>query len=154
GLVAPGSTAEAAGIKPGDVLKELDGKPIANEAQMRIVLATKYEGDTITVKLLRDKEEVTLPNLKLLPPAAAAPMAFLGILPRRDARGGGVEFRGVSPRSRGGAGGLRGGARIMKRGAGGRPPRAFSGAGQLDEMLAGLRGGTEVKVEVKRKDGK
>src|SRR5262249_42571747 len=61
--VAPGSTAAKAGFKPGDIVKEIDGKPVLNMAQVLHRLGTKYEGDTVAVKLLRGKEEINHPKL-------------------------------------------------------------------------------------------
>ena len=63
--VAPDSTAARAGIKPGDIIKEIDGVPVVRQAQVMHLLGPKYEGDTISVKLQRGKEEINLSNLKL-----------------------------------------------------------------------------------------
>lgn len=52
--------AAKAGIEPGDVITEVNGKPVTSRDELiRIVTATK-PGTTIPVKLLRDKKERTV----------------------------------------------------------------------------------------------
>ncbi len=52
--------AAKAGIQPGDVIIEVNGKPIANRDELtRIVTGTK-PGTTIPVTLVRDKKQVTV----------------------------------------------------------------------------------------------
>ncbi len=52
--------AAKAGIQPGDVITEVNGKPIANRDELtRIVTGTK-PGTTIPVALVRDKKQVTV----------------------------------------------------------------------------------------------
>jgi serine protease Do len=52
--------AAKAGIEPGDVIVEFNGKPIANRDDLiRIVTGTK-PGSTVPLKLLRDKKERTV----------------------------------------------------------------------------------------------
>ncbi|MCU0704376.1 MAG: PDZ domain-containing protein [Fimbriiglobus sp.] len=64
GSVTEGGPAEKAGIKEGDLIVEVDGKPVANIQDQRTILATKKEGDKVKVKLKRGEEtkelEVTL----------------------------------------------------------------------------------------------
>ena len=47
------------------VIIEVDGKAVLNHAQLLHAMGPKYEGDTITVKVKRDKEEKTFANLVL-----------------------------------------------------------------------------------------
>ena len=58
--VMPGSPAEAAGIRPGDVLVALDGVPIADLRSYSAALKAHQPGDTVELKLQRDGEEVVL----------------------------------------------------------------------------------------------
>src|SRR5262249_8122341 len=79
--VAPDSAALRAGIKPGDIITELNGVPVVRQAQILHVLGSKYEGDTASVKVLRGKDELQFADLKLTGPLSAFICPFLGILP-------------------------------------------------------------------------
>ena len=61
----PGSAADKAGINPGDRIAEIDGKPVETQVQLQNGLASKYEGDTIAVKIDRAGKEVNLPAVAL-----------------------------------------------------------------------------------------
>ncbi|MDX5629486.1 MULTISPECIES: serine endoprotease DegQ [unclassified Brenneria] len=52
--VLPQSAAAKAGIKAGDVLTSLDGKPIGSFAELRAKIGTTAPGKTVKVGLLRD----------------------------------------------------------------------------------------------------
>jgi S1-C subfamily serine protease/dienelactone hydrolase len=156
--VAPGSPAEKAGIKAGDTLTEVAGKPVANHAQVLHQLGTRYEGDTITVKLQRDGKEVTPPPLTLSGVVAAFGQSFLGILPVRDDPAPGVEVRYVYPKSPAEAAGIKEGDRLVKVGpvaAPGQPAvlQPVAGRDALLALLENVAPGTELRFEVKRKDG-
>lgn len=151
--VAPESAASRAGFKPGDVILEVDGKPVANMAQLRHLLGPKYEGDTMTVKVRRDKEVVQLPPLTLTGSLTAFVFPFLGVVPVRDDPEPGEEVRYVYPNSPAAAAGLKPGDRIMKVGLTADALRAFSGRDQLTQLLGALPPNTEIHLEVVRKDG-
>jgi S1-C subfamily serine protease len=156
--VAPGSAAEKAGLKPGDVIKAVDGKEVVNYAQMLHQLGSRYEGDTVNLKIVRAKKEVDVKNLVLGSPEASAPQAFLGILPMRDDPEPGVAIRYVYPKSPAEAANLKEGDRIMKIAAPLAPPAAppvpiTRGRDQLLGLLELARPGQELTVEVKRKGG-
>lgn len=53
------STAEEAGMKEGDVITAIDGKPVNKMAELQEVLAKKRPGDKVTVTYLRDKKKAT-----------------------------------------------------------------------------------------------
>ncbi len=58
--VADGGAAEKAGIKPGDVIVEYNGRPVPNTNELvKMVIASK-PGTAVPVKILRDKKEETL----------------------------------------------------------------------------------------------
>jgi S1-C subfamily serine protease/predicted esterase len=156
GTVAPDSPAAKAGMQAGDVILEIDGKPVADYTKLLTVLGPKYEGDTVSVKLRRDKKELTFENLKLMGELATLPTAFLGVVPVRDDPELGVEVRYVFPKSPAEAAGIKPGDRIMKIGPGeGRGAlQAFSGRDALVAILDGIAPATDVKLELKRKDGK
>lgn len=58
--VLPGSPAEKAGIKAGDVISEFDGEHVRGIAQLRRLLAETPAGATANVGLLRDGRKVEL----------------------------------------------------------------------------------------------
>ncbi|MFM2479279.1 Do family serine endopeptidase [Celerinatantimonas sp. MCCC 1A17872] len=55
--VMPKSGAEKAGLKPGDIIISLDGKPIHNFSELRARVATKGSGTTIELGIIRDGHE-------------------------------------------------------------------------------------------------
>jgi len=153
GSIQPNSAAAKAEMKVGDVITEVDGKVVRNMAQLLHALGPKYEGDTVNLTLKRGNEEIKLQNVRLGGPGEAAPLAWLGILPMRDDPEPGLEVRYVYPKSPADAAGLKAGDRIEKLGVGAAPPAPFSGRDQFQQRLVNLLAGTEVKLEVKRKDG-
>jgi S1-C subfamily serine protease/predicted esterase len=152
--VAPDSAAQRAGIKAGDLLTEINGARVARQAQILHLLGDKYEGDTVSVKILRGKEELNFANLKLTGPLSAFICPFLGILPIRDDPDLGEEIRYVFPSSAAEAAGLKAGDRILKVAVADDPLRPFSGRDELTEILDHLMPGMEIKLEVDRKESK
>jgi serine protease Do len=53
------SAAEEAGMKEGDVITAIDGKPVNKKAELQEVLAKKRPGDKVSVTYLRDKKKAT-----------------------------------------------------------------------------------------------
>jgi serine protease Do len=60
GDVLPNSPAEKAGIKPGDVITEFDGKPISDANSLRLLTSQESPGTKALVKLLRGGSEKTV----------------------------------------------------------------------------------------------
>jgi putative serine protease PepD len=58
--VVPGSPAEAAGVRPGDVLIALDGAPLVDVRGYSAALKSHRAGDNVELKLQRDGEELVL----------------------------------------------------------------------------------------------
>ena len=58
--VTPGGPGAHAGIKPGDIISELDGKPVTNSAHFRNSVAALSPGTKVELKLWRDKKETTV----------------------------------------------------------------------------------------------
>jgi S1-C subfamily serine protease/predicted esterase len=160
GTVSPDSAAAKAGIKPGDTIVQLDGKPVANYSQLQHILGPKYEGDTIAVTIRRDGQDIDIPAVTLSGAVTAFVNPFLGILPMRDDPEPGVEIRFVFPDSPAAKAGLKAGDRIVKIGAAERPDQppppltALPGHARnaLAAAIAGLTPGTDLRLEVKRKD--
>ena len=60
GLVAKGKPAAKAGIEPGDVILEFNGKPVKNRDELVATVVNTKPGTTVQVKILRDKSEKTV----------------------------------------------------------------------------------------------
>lgn len=58
--VTKGSAAEKAGIRKGDVILRIDGKPVSDLADVRINMLDKRPGDQLQVQILRDQESLDL----------------------------------------------------------------------------------------------
>ena len=59
--VVKGGPAEAAGLKVGDVIVEFDGAPVNESNELPLMVARTPIGKSVTVKVLRDKEQKELP---------------------------------------------------------------------------------------------
>jgi serine protease Do len=57
--VQPGSPAEKAGIRPGDVITKFDGRDVPNFQALAILILKKKPGDKVKITLLRDKKTLT-----------------------------------------------------------------------------------------------
>jgi hypothetical protein len=57
--IRTGSPAEQAGLKPGDILTEFDGKPVKGLQEYTYVLRAKKPGDEVEVKVLRGGETLS-----------------------------------------------------------------------------------------------
>lgn len=154
GSVAPESAAAAAGIRPGDVITEIDGTPVVRQAQIMHLLGRKYEGDTVSVKVKRGADELSFPDLKLSGELAAVRHAFLGILPMRDDPEAGVEVRYVYPKSPAAAAGLKTGDRILAAAIGKDQAKPILGRDAFLSLLNALSPGKEIKLEVRRQGAK
>jgi S1-C subfamily serine protease len=158
GTVLPGSAAEKAGIKPGDLITHIGGKAVNSYAQVQHQLGSKYEGDTVEVKIKRGDKELDPIKVELGSVVAGTGLAFMGILPVRDDPEAGVEVRYVYPKSPAEAAGIKVGDRIMKVGRKPNPMApivtvAVKGRNELHELLDPLPPGTELTLDVKRKGG-
>lgn len=90
------SPAEKAGLKKGDRIVAIDGRPVQYVAELRSVLGRKYAGDEVALTALRgdQKRDVKLTLVDKIPPFEPA---YLGILPQRQ--GGAAVVRIVLPDS-------------------------------------------------------
>jgi serine protease DegQ len=59
--VMRGGPAEKAGVKVGDILVGMDGKPVSNVTQMLNMIALLSPGSTARFRFLRDTDEIDLP---------------------------------------------------------------------------------------------
>jgi serine protease Do len=60
GQVGRGQPAAKAGIEPGDIILEFNGKPVKNTDELVATVIRTKPGTTVPVKILRDKQERTL----------------------------------------------------------------------------------------------
>ena len=60
GTVSKGKPAAKAGIEPGDVILEFNGKPVKNRDELVATVVATKPGSTVPVKIMRDKQEKTV----------------------------------------------------------------------------------------------
>ena len=66
-IVVAGKPAHAAGIRSGDIIQEIDGKPVKDIEEYMVRLSELKAGTTIPVKVLRGEETLTF-QVHLTPP--------------------------------------------------------------------------------------
>lgn len=72
--VVPGSPAELAGLREGDVIRAVDGVPVGSATGLRLALARHSPGERVTVLVTRAGRSVSvLLTLKQLPARAPVP---------------------------------------------------------------------------------
>ena len=59
--VLPGSPAARSGLRVGDVVVALDGKPMENGRQLQVGLYRRFVGDIVSLDVLRDGQPLTFP---------------------------------------------------------------------------------------------
>jgi regulator of sigma E protease len=81
--VSPGMPAEKAGLKQGDILLRLDGKPLRSVQRLHEVV-NGAGGKPVTVDYLRDGREsvVEIQPVKSADPPGTAPRWMIGVLPQ------------------------------------------------------------------------
>jgi serine protease DegQ len=57
--VIPGTGAEAAGLRPGDRIVEVDGQPVASLSQLSERIAIHAVGDTVPLAFIRAGQRLT-----------------------------------------------------------------------------------------------
>jgi serine protease Do len=61
GDVTPNSPAQKAGLEKGDIILDINGKPINNSAELRMHVSLMAPGTRVNVKVFRDGAEKTIP---------------------------------------------------------------------------------------------
>ncbi len=116
--VAPGSSAEKTGLRPGDVITSLNGKPVVNGADLRNRVGLMPPGSKVELSVLRDGKETKVTTTlgeaeaaeaeKAKPEAKAEPIgrlagATLAAIPKDHPLAGkaeGVFVQAVAPNSK------------------------------------------------------
>lgn len=141
-----GSPAQQAGLKEGDTIIEIDGRPVSRQAQIKQVMGTRYAGETLSVKVRRGKDEL-IRELTLIDKLVPYESAFLGVLPVREGGGPpgkpGVGVRYVVPDSPAELAGLERGWRIVKFNA-----VEVSAPAPLLDLVSRMRPGEPARVTV------
>ncbi len=105
------SPAFEAGLRAGDVIVEVDGLPIARQAQLKHALGTHYAGEMVSIIAKRGDERIAA-KVKLTDKLLPFEHPALGILPRRDREG--VVVRYVFPGSGATESGIPLGAKLLR----------------------------------------
>ena len=76
GKVEPGSPADKAGIKVGDVLADVDGKPVDDAGDVLSLLSGKKKGDAVALTVMRNHLPMMI-SAKLQADVAAMPQGMM-----------------------------------------------------------------------------
>jgi serine protease Do len=147
----PNSPAAAAGLREGDIIVAVNGRPVATQMQFKIQLGRLYAGDAVKLVALRGEERTTY-EVELVGKLPPFEHAFLGLLPTRPTSGDeqpkGVAVRYVYPDSPAAKAGIQAGDLVTKIGG-----EAVETRADAVEALAAFIAGNEIEVEYAR-DGK
>ena len=133
--VMPGSSAEKAGLKAGDIIVAINGKNIKSFAELRATIATTGAGHDVKVDVIRNSERKTF-TVRLMESDAQS-IAAEALHPRlegatfSDSADGGIRVDQVDPRSAAAQAGLLAGDQIV--GANNQP---LTNLKQLRQLLA------------------
>jgi S1-C subfamily serine protease len=58
--VQPGSPAETAGLRPGDIIRKIDDTPVQSSDQLSQIVTRHKPGETVAVQILRGGREMTI----------------------------------------------------------------------------------------------
>ncbi|HAR98391.1 MAG TPA: peptidase [Syntrophus sp. (in: bacteria)] len=87
-----GDPADKAGLKPGDIVTQVNGKPIKDSHELLMIISTLHVGDRVNVTFVRDGRERTVPVV-----AAERKDRADWISTRNPAEGLGMEVQEITP---------------------------------------------------------
>ncbi len=90
----PKSPAATAGLKPGDRIVAVDGRPVSRTIEVEQEIRRRYAGEPMRVAVLRGRQRIET-QFQLAARLEPFQPGFLGILPMRDEAAGGVTVRYV-----------------------------------------------------------
>lgn len=137
------SPAWNAGLRPDDVVVEIEGKPVQRIAQVMMVIRSRLEGERVALKVKRG-EEIIAVEFELAGELKAYEMPFLGVLPLRDGDAG-VGVRHVYKDSAAEKAGLQPRDRIVSYGG-----KTVATAKELIDLISRSRPGDDASIEVVR----
>ena len=140
----PKCPATAAGIKAGDQIVQIDGRPIARGVEAKTAIGRHYAGDKMRFTLLRGKERLER-ELTLAEKLEPFQHGFLGVLPMRSAEEKGVTVRYVYAKSPAAAAGIAAGDTLVS--FNGQP---IAGRSELIEKIGSLEPKAAVEIEARR----
>jgi len=143
----PKSPATAGGIKAGDQVVEIDGRPVTRAVEVKQAIGRRYAGDKMRLTVLRGKERLER-RIELAEKLEPFQHGFLGILPMRTAEEKGVTVRYVYPKSPTATAGIAVGDTLVS--LDGKPIR---GRLELIEKIGAMEPGTAIEIEVRRDGG-
>ena len=150
--VSPGSTADKAGIKEGDIITRLDEYPVFNQTRFYGAMGTYPEGAAVTVALLRAGEEVKLSVILGRAGSRAGPAAggnprdpFLGVIFSETPNSDGVELQDVVQGGPAASAGIKAGDVITEFDG-----KKVENTEDVRKILSAKKPGDKVKVKVLR----
>ncbi|WP_435008148.1 trypsin-like peptidase domain-containing protein [Tundrisphaera lichenicola] len=150
GLLLPSSPADRAGLKVGDVITAIDGKPVTDPSGLRNRTFTLEAGSVVPITYFRSGVEQTA-QVSIAEMPQDPVLAYYGFSVK-DAPGGedegGVEVAEVVPGTPASAVGLVPGLRILSIG-----PRRFASKAEFDNLILPLVNAPEIPLGVLRDGG-
>ncbi|NUQ61109.1 MAG: PDZ domain-containing protein [Pirellulales bacterium] len=149
--VRPNSPAFKAGIKSGDRIARIDGRPVPRLVQFKSEIARRYAGDTVRLAVVRDEKETEC-EAPLVAELEPYQHPFLGVLPMRTAaeakdKPQGVTVRFVYPDSPAAKAGVEPGDVLLSVDG-----KAIAEAKLLRQAISERSVGDAVELEFRRRD--
>ncbi len=136
--------AAMAGLKPGDRIVAVDGRPVTRTIEMEQEIRRRYAGEPMRVTVLRGRQRIEA-QLTLAAKLEPFQHGFLGVLPMRGAESQGVTVRYVYPGSPAAAAGIAAGDVLVS--LKGEPIKNRS---ELAMKLGAMEPAAAAEIEVRR----